>query len=204
MEDLYTAISYGGPLLNRILLLCAGYYHEEKQADLKRKEKKEEKLKSAGPKKREQTKGITVKGVGNLLIRFAKCCNPVPGDDIIGYTTKGRGVSIHRKDCINILSMPEHELPRLIEVQWDMSEENMHYDAEISLLAEDRKGLFADVSKACEEMDINITSVNAKTDKDGITNMTLTLSISNTAHIIKILNRFSQVKSVVDVYRTNS
>ncbi|MDD2301724.1 MAG: bifunctional (p)ppGpp synthetase/guanosine-3',5'-bis(diphosphate) 3'-pyrophosphohydrolase [Bacillota bacterium] len=204
VDDLYTAISYGGPLMNRTLLMCAGYYHEEKQADLKRKEKQEEKIKAAEPKKREHTKGITVKGVGNLLIRFAKCCSPVPGDDIIGYTTKGRGVSIHRKDCINILSMPEHEQARLIEVEWDTSEENISYDAEISLLAEDRKGLFADVSKACEEMDINITSVNAKTDKDGITNMTLTLSISNTAHIIKILNRFSQIRSVVDVYRTNS
>ena len=204
VDDLYTAISYGGPLMNRTLQMCAGYYHEEKQADLKRKEKQEEKIKAAEPKKREHTKGITVKGVGNLLIRFAKCCSPVPGDDIIGYTTKGRGVSIHRKDCINILSMPEHEQARLIEVEWDTSEENISYDAEISLLAEDRKGLFADVSKACEEMDINITRVNAKTDKDGITNMTLTLSISNTAHIIKILNRFSQIRSVVDVYRTNS
>ncbi len=204
IEDLYTAISYGGPLLNRTLLLCAGFYNEEKQADLKKKEKQEEKLKAVDHKKREQTKGITVKGVGNLLIRFAKCCSPVPGDDIIGYTTKGRGVSIHRKDCSNILSMPEPELARLIEVQWDIGEDTMYYDAEISLLAEDRKGLFADVSKACEEMDINITSVNAKTDKDGVTNMTLTLSISNTAHIVKILNRFSQIKSVSQVYRTNS
>jgi GTP pyrophosphokinase len=104
-----------------------------------------------------------------------------------------------------MLSLPEHEQVRLIEVEWDVSEENViSYDAEISLLAEDRKGLFSDVSKACEEMDINITSVNAKTDKSGITNMTLTLAISNTAHIIKILNRFSQIKNVVDVYRTNS
>jgi len=205
VEDLYTAISYGGPLMNRTLLMCAGFYHEEKQADLKRKEKKEEKIKTAEPKRREHTKGVTVKGVGDLLIRFSKCCNPVPGDDIIGYTTKGRGVSIHRKDCINMLSLPEHEQVRLIEVEWDVSEENViSYDAEISLLAEDRKGLFSDVSKACEEMDINITSVNAKTDKSGITNMTLTLAISNTAHIIKILNRFSQIKNVVDVYRTNS
>lgn len=204
IEDLYTAISYGGPLMNRTLLMCAGFYHEEKQADLKRKEKKEEKLKAAEPKRREHTKGVTVKGVGDLLIRFAKCCNPVPGDDIIGYTTKGRGVSIHRKDCINMLSLPENEQMRLIEVAWDASEANIAYDAEISLLAEDRKGLFSDVSKACEEMDVNITSVNAKTDKSGITTMTLTLAITNTAHIIKILNRFSQIRSVVDVYRTNS
>jgi GTP pyrophosphokinase len=184
--------------------MCAGYFHEEKQADLKRQEKQEEIVRTVERKKREQTKGVTVKGVGNLLIRFAKCCNPVPGDDIIGYTTKGRGVSVHRRDCINILSMPEHEQARLIDVQWDLSDDDVYYDAEISLLAEDRKGLFADVSKACEEMDINITGVNAKTDKDGITTMTLTISISNTAHIIKILNRFSQIRNVVDVYRTHS
>ncbi|MFA7502560.1 MAG: bifunctional (p)ppGpp synthetase/guanosine-3',5'-bis(diphosphate) 3'-pyrophosphohydrolase [Anaerovoracaceae bacterium] len=203
-DDLYTAISYGGPLMNRVLLMCAGYYHEEKQADLKRQEKQEETIRTVERKKREHTKGVTVKGVGDLLIRFAKCCNPVPGDDIIGYTTKGRGVSVHRKDCINILSMPEHERMRLIDVEWDLSDEDMYYDAEISLLAEDRKGLFADVSKVCEEMDINITGVNAKTDKDGITTMTLTISISNTAHIIKILNRFSQIRNVVDVYRTHT
>ena len=204
IEDLYTALSYGGVVLNRTLLLCVGYYHEEKQADLIRQEKQETKLKTNDRKKREMTKGVTVKGVGNLLIRFSKCCNPVPGDEIIGYTTKGRGVSIHRKDCINMLSLPEAEQVRFIEVEWEAGEENMYFDAEISLLAEDRKGLFADVSKACEEMDINITSVNAKTDKEGITNMLLTLSISNTGHIIKILNRLSQIKSVVDVYRTNS
>ncbi|NCB41686.1 MAG: bifunctional (p)ppGpp synthetase/guanosine-3',5'-bis(diphosphate) 3'-pyrophosphohydrolase [Clostridia bacterium] len=203
-EDLYTALSYGGPILNKTLLLCAGYYNEENQAEQKKQEKAETKIKTIGHKRREHTKGVTVKGVGDLLIRFSKCCNPVPGDDIIGYTTKGRGVSVHRKDCISIRSLPEEEKCRLIEVEWEENDEDISFDAEISLFAEDRKGLFSDVSKACEEMDINITSVNAKTDKAGITNMILTLSISNTGHIIKILNRFSQIRSVIDVYRTNS
>jgi len=204
VEDLYTVLSYGGVVLNRTLLLCVGYYNEEKQADIKKEEKLETKIKTYDRKKREVTKGVTVKGVSNLLIRYSKCCNPIPGDEIIGYTTKGRGVSIHRKDCSNMLSLPENEKMRFIDVEWESGEDNMYYDAEISLIAEDRKGLFADVSKACEEMDINITSVNAKMDKDGITNMLLTLSISNTGDIIKILNRLTQIKSVVDVYRTNS
>ena len=204
VEDLYTVLSYGGVVLNRTLLLCVGYYNEEKQADIKKEEKLETKIKTYDRKKREVTKGVTVKGVSNLLIRYSKCCNPIPGDEIIGYTTKGRGVSIHRKDCSNMLSLPENEKVRFIDVEWETGEDNMYYDAEISLIAEDRKGLFADVSKACEEMDINITSVNAKMDKDGITNMLLTLSISNTGDIIKILNRLTQIKSVVDVYRTNS
>lgn len=204
LEDLYTALSYGGSIINKTLLLCEGYYNEEKQADLKKQEKLETKIKTVNRKRREHTKGVTVKGVDNLLIRFSKCCNPVPGDDIIGFTTKGRGVSIHRKDCVNIRSLPEQEKQRLISVEWEDSEEDIYFDAEISLLAEDRKGLFSDVSKACEEMDINITSVNAKTTKTGTTNMILTLSISNTRDIVKILNRFSQIKSVVEVYRTNS
>lgn len=204
MEDLYTALSYGGSIVNKTLLLCEGYYNEDRQADIKKQEKLETTIKTVGRKRKEHTRGVTVKGVDNLLIRFSKCCNPVPGDDIIGYTTKGRGVSIHRKDCVNIRALPPQEKQRLISVEWEESEEDIYFDAEISLLAEDRKGLFSDVSKACEEMDINITSVNAKTTKTGTTNMILTLSISNTRDIIKILNRFGQIKSVIEVYRTNS
>lgn len=203
-EDLYTALSYGGSILNKTLLLCVGYDQDDRQADVKKQEQEEISFKTMDRKRREHTKGVTVKGVENLLIRFSKCCNPVPGDDIIGYTTKGRGVSVHRKDCVNIRSLPEQEKLRLISVEWEESEEDVYFDVEINLVAEDRKGLVSDVSKACEEMDINITGVNSKTDRANITTMLLTLAISNTRDVIKILNRFSQIKNVVEVYRTNS
>ena len=139
----------------------------------------------------------------NLLIRFSRCCNPVPGDEIIGYTTKGRGVSIHRKDCINILNLPEAEQGRLIDVEWELNSDGHFYEAGITILADDRKGLFSDVSKVCDDMDINLTGVHAQADNDGVTTMNLMLQIANTGDIEKIIGRFRQIKDVIDVYRTN-
>ncbi len=200
-DDLYTAIGSGGVLLSKVITMLLGYYHDDKQAELRRKEKAElaeENKKKA--KKKEQT-GVTVKGVDNLLVRFSKCCNPVPGDEIIGFITKGRGISVHRKDCINVLTLPEDEKQRCIDVEWDKQKDNMSYDTDIHILAEDRKGLFSDLSRVCEDMDAHITGVNAKSAKDGIVNITMTLSISNTGQIEKVLRSLKNVQGVADVYR---
>ena len=203
IQDLYTAISYGGVPLNRTVLMCAGYYHQEKQEELKRLEKAE--IKKVNPKARpEKTQGVKVKGVDNLLIHYAKCCNPVPGDEIIGFTTKGHGVAVHRKDCPNMLNLSEQDQNRIIEVSWSLPEKGMQFDATIHVIAEDRKGLLAEASKICEEMDINIVGMNAKTDQDGIGHMELTLTLSNTADLLKLIGKFKQIKGVADVYRNNS
>ena len=155
-------------------------------------------------KRPERTRGVSVKGVSNLMIHFAKCCSPVPGDDIVGYTTKGRGVSIHRTDCTNIRALPEAEKLRLIDVSWDDAESGQDFDAAISLITEDRKGLFSDVSKVCLDMDIDISGLNAKKDKDGTCTMDLTLSLANTDDIVKVMSRMKQIKGVLDVFRTRS
>lgn len=131
--------------------------------------------------------GIVVKGVDNLMIRVSKCCNPVPGDEIIGFITKGRGISVHRTDCANVLSMPEEERSRFIEVEWDQTKLDKSYSADISIIADDRKGLLSDISRVCDDMDVNITGVNARSDKDRVVTITMTLSISNTAQMQKIL-----------------
>ncbi len=200
-DDLYTAIGSGGVILSKVANTLLGYYHDDKQAELRRQEKTElaEETKKK-TKKKEQT-GVTVKGVDNLLIRFSKCCNPVPGDEIVGFITKGRGISVHRKDCINVLTLPEEERQRFIDVEWDTQKENMSYDTDINILAEDRKGLFSDLSRVCEDMDVHITGVNAKSAKDGIVNITMTLSISNTSQIEKVLRSLRNVMGVADVYR---
>ena len=117
-EDLYTAISYGGVLLNKICGMLENYYKEEKAIELKRKEKKDSAEGIVNKKKNEgdtSSIGVSVKGVDNLLIRISKCCNPVPGDSIVGFITKGRGISVHRTDCVNMLTLPENEKSRLIE-----------------------------------------------------------------------------------------
>ncbi len=205
LDDMFISAGFGGSALNRTLLLCAGYYHAEKQAELKHQEMVEAGRIKKAKNRPEKTRGVTVKGVDNLLIHFAKCCNPVPGDEIIGYTTKGRGVSVHRKDCVNILAMPEAEQGRLIDVDWELNEEDgeMYFDASLSILAEDRKGLMADVSRVCEDCDVNIVALTCKTDKAGSSTIDITLSISNTNDIEKLQSRFRQVRGVADVYRAN-
>ena len=200
-DDLYTAIGSGGVLLSKVVTMLLGYYHDDKQTELRKKEKTEQAEEGKKKVKKKEQTGVTVKGVDNLLIRFSKCCNPVPGDEIIGFITKGRGISVHRKDCVNVLSLPEDERQRFIEVEWDKQKENMSYDTDINILAEDRKGLFSDLSRICEDMDVHIAGVNAKSAKDGIINITMTLSISNTSQIEKVLRSLRSVPGVADVYR---
>ncbi len=200
-DDLYTAIGSGGMLISKVITMLLGYYHDEKQLELRKKEKVEQAEEGRRKIRPKEQTGVTVKGVDNLLIRFAKCCNPVPGDEIVGFITKGRGISVHRMDCINILSLPEEEKARFIDVEWDKQKENMSYDTDINILAEDRKGLFSDLSRVCEDMDVHIAGVNAKSAKDGVINITMTLSISNTGQIEKILRSLRSVPGVADVYR---
>lgn len=179
IDDLYTAIGSGGLLLSKVVSMLLKYYHDDKQAELIRKQKSEKSSEEGRKRiKNKEPTGVTVKGIDNLLIRFSKCCNPVPGDKIIGFITKGRGISVHRKDCINIISMPEEEKQRFIEVEWDKQKENMSYDSDIHIIAEDRKGLFADLSRACEDMDVHIAGVNAKSAKPADTGILFSIFIS--------------------------
>lgn len=205
-EDFYTQASYGGAFLAKAAVTLIGYYHEEKQEELKKSENDIKNLNITDKKKKNNREknqaGVSVKGVDNLLIRFSRCCNPVPGDEIIGFITKGRGISVHRKDCVNVLSLPADERSRFIEVEWDANEENQSYNVDICILSEDRKGLFSDLSKVCEDMDVHITGVNAKSAKDEIVNITMTLSISNTNQMQKILRSLRSIPGVADVYRS--
>jgi len=199
--DLYAALSAGGSLISKTILLCLSFVREEEQSAIKQKERAERKLQERINKPRTITRGVNVKGVDNLLVRFAKCCNPVPGDDIIGYTTKGRGVSVHRSDCINMITLPDEDAGRIIEVQWQLDEANLFFDAGITIIAEDRKGLFSDISKVCEDMDINLSSVNASSDNTGLSTVHIVLSINNTSDIEKCMARLRQIKNVIEVYR---
>jgi len=183
------------------------YYNEDKKEDIKKEVNDVEILVDEKAKKDKSPVkdkvGVTVKGIDNLMIRVSRCCNPVPGDEIVGYITKGRGISVHRKDCTNITSLPEEEQRRFIEVDWDTTEEKS-YNADITVIAEDRKGLFSDISKVCENMDVHISGVNAKSSKEKTIHIVLTLSISNTAQMKKILRTLHGVAGVSEVYRAKS
>ena len=211
MNELYIQISKGGSLLSKYANLLFTYYNEAVAAEQKKEEEKEraifsqEKKKETKPARRnDDNPGIVVKGMDNLMIRIARCCNPVPGDDIVGFITKGRGISVHRKDCSNITSLPEEEKARFIDVEWEDLKVGKEYDAEIILNGIDRRGLFSDISRACEDMDVDLTGVNAKATRDGDATMTLTVKISSTQQMQKVLRTLRNIEGVTSVYRARS
>ena len=210
MNELYVQINNSGSVLSKYAGLLFKYFDEEAHlAELKQEEK--EKALIADDNKRRKAEehrrdnpGVIVKGMDNLMVRISRCCNPVPGDKIIGFITKGRGVSVHRADCSNMLALPEEEKARFIEVEWEDLKEGKAYDADICIVTADRKRMFSDISKCCEDMDIHISGVNAKSGKDGAVHIILTLSISSTQEMLKVLKNLRGIDGVTDVYRARS
>ena len=145
---------------------------------------------------------VIVEGFDDLLIRFAHCCNPVPGDEIIGFITKGRGVSIHRADCINIQSLSEVDQGRIINVAWDDTKDGLEFEVDLRVLAEDRKGLLVDISKVTDEMGVSISALAAKADRESaVANINLTVALTDTKQLDRIIAKFKQIPGVADVYR---
>ncbi len=216
LDDLYVAIGYGGVPANKVANMLVDFFREEKKEELKQQQQQktlaelEQQQAGQGSSQKEKltkkdASGVRVKGVDNLMIRFAKCCTPVPGDEIIGFITKGRGISVHRKDCANMLSVPEEEKGRFIQVEWDEEDQAAHsYEAEISILAEDRKGLLLDISIVMQEMDVNVRSLNVKTTKDKIATFSMIVNITAKDQLSKILTRLRSIPSIVDAYRATS
>ena len=148
--------------------------------------------------------GIVVEGIHDVAVRFSKCCSPIPGDEIIGFVTRGRGVSIHRTDCVNILSLSEIDRDRLIEAEWQKAaaKTDERYMADINLYSNNRNGLLADITKALTEKNINITSMNVRTSKQGTATISLSFEISNKEELISIIDRLRSIEDVIDIERT--
>jgi GTP pyrophosphokinase len=144
---------------------------------------------------------INILGTGGLLVNFAKCCNPTPGDPITGYITRGRGVTIHRADCANILSLNDPE--RLIDVSWGGSDEEQHYRVPVEIVAYDREGLIRDISTVIADERINIAEVRVSTRQE-IATFHITMEISHSQQLSRILSKITQIKSVVEAYRSHS
>ena len=148
--------------------------------------------------------GIVVQGANDVSVRFSKCCNPVPGDEIVGFITRGRGVSIHRTDCANLLNMPEHDRARLIEAEWQVREEDTDqtYTTEINIYANNRKGLLADVSRIFLELDIDIISINVSNNKKGRATLSMSFDITGVSQLNRIISKIRGVEGVIDIERT--
>ena len=146
---------------------------------------------------------IIVKGVHDVAVRFSKCCNPVPGDEICGFVTRGRGVSIHRRDCVNVIKMQEEDKTRLIEAKWQQETSgDGKYAATIKIFANNRSGLLADVSRTLSEKNIDILSMNTRTSKQGLATMETSFQVSSRDQLRDIVEKIRQIDSVIDIERT--
>lgn len=209
-EEGYAQMANGGTLVSKFCNLLFSYYNEDNKIENKTDEsiiddiKTQEARRQKAERRQKDSPGVIVKGADNLMIKLAKCCNPVPGDEIVGFITKGRGISVHRKDCSNIANLSDQEKARFIEVEWEDLKAGKSYDAEICIVGNDRKGVLSDISRVCEDLDIHLSGVNAKTGKDGSLNMTITLSISSTQEMQKVLRLLRNIDGIQHVYRAKS
>ncbi|MFO7815745.1 MAG: bifunctional (p)ppGpp synthetase/guanosine-3',5'-bis(diphosphate) 3'-pyrophosphohydrolase [Halanaerobiales bacterium] len=154
------------------------------------------------PSSKSSDKGVKVKGVDNLKVRTAKCCNPVPGDNIVGYITRGRGVSIHRKGCPNLKSLIENDEERIIEVKWDQKRAES-YIVDLNVEAVDKSALLNDITRLIKNEQIKLLSVNARTDKYGKAYINLSVELSSIEHMKDIMNKIKDIAGVLSVQRAN-
>ena len=150
-------------------------------------------------------KGIIVKGIDDVAVRFSKCCSPVPGDEIVGFVTRGRGVSIHRTDCVNVMALPEIDRIRLIDADWQQAAvegSSEKYTADINIYANNRNGLLADISKALTEKNIDILSLNTRLSKQGIVTMSTSFEITSRDELNHVIEKIRNIESVIDIERT--
>lgn len=149
--------------------------------------------------------GIVVKGIHDVAVRFSKCCSPVPGDEIVGFITRGRGVSIHRTDCINIINLSDGERVRLIDAEWQQAENatgSEMYTAEIMIFANNRTGILVDISKIFTETKTDVTSMNCRTSKQGTASISIAFEIHGRDELNRIIDKLRRVESVLDIERT--
>ncbi|MBR4026283.1 MAG: bifunctional (p)ppGpp synthetase/guanosine-3',5'-bis(diphosphate) 3'-pyrophosphohydrolase [Lachnospiraceae bacterium] len=155
--------------------------------------------------KKKSRSGIIVKGLYDMAVHFSKCCSPVPGDEIIGFVTRGRGVSIHRTDCTNVLSLSDIERTRLIEAEWQADaeiEELGDYYTEIKIFCNDKAGLLVEVSRVFAERDINIVGIHSKTSKQGIATMEVSFNTKGRHEINSLIERLRQIDNILEIERT--
>ena len=156
------------------------------------------------PEKKSKS-GIIVKGLYDVAVHFSKCCSPVPGDEIVGFVTRGRGVSIHRTDCINIINLSDMERERLIDAEWQHDEESGNsglYLAEIKVFCNNRTGLLVDITRAFTERAIDINAIHSKTSKQGIATIDISFNTKGKAELTSVIDKLRQIDSIIDIERT--
>ena len=154
--------------------------------------------------RRDGKSGIVVRGLHDVAVHFAKCCSPIPGDEIVGYVTRGRGVTIHRTDCINIINMPESDRIRLIDAEWNISDDEKEsgtYAAEINVFASNRTGLLVDISRVFTERKIDIGQMNVRTSKQGTATMEVSFNVHSVSELGALIAQLRQIPDILDIER---
>ncbi|MDU5144400.1 MAG: bifunctional (p)ppGpp synthetase/guanosine-3',5'-bis(diphosphate) 3'-pyrophosphohydrolase [Paenibacillus dendritiformis] len=202
IEDMMSAIGFGGITASQIVTrLTEKLRKETEEANQIELTHEVKEVKKEPERKSRPAHGVRVEGIDNLLVRFARCCNPVPGDEIVGYVTRGRGVSIHRADCLNIpTTIDGEEAERIIDVQWgDSSEAN--YSVDIEITGMDRRGFLNEVLQAVSESKTNIAAVSGRSDRNRLAMIHMTILIRNTDHLHSVVEKIKRVKDVYTVQR---
>jgi GTP diphosphokinase / guanosine-3',5'-bis(diphosphate) 3'-diphosphatase len=195
-EEMYAAIGYGGitaaQVVGRITEKLRKQREEKAAPEIKGDYKQD------FTKRKTPDQGISVKGIDNLLVRFSRCCSPIPGDEIVGYITRGRGVSVHRANCPNIEH--EEEKDRLIQVEWE-GQLIQEYNVEIEVTGHDRSGLLNEVLNTVADSKTNIVAVSGKADKNKVAKINMTIAINNVNHLQKVVERLKKIRDVYTVRR---
>ena len=199
LDEMYAAVGFGANSATKVIArMLIEYRKDHKEEEIE--EKLEQLSKSRNERRiKPSSNGIIVKGIDNCLVKLSKCCNPLPGDEIIGYITKGRGVSVHRKDCVNVKDLLKEE-NRIIDVSW-VEEKQASYNVDIEIDANDRSGLLADITKSLTSTKANIVGINARTGKDRIAIIEITIETKNIDELNTILKAIRKVDSVYEVKR---
>jgi GTP pyrophosphokinase len=203
IDDMLSAIGFGGITAAQICTKLTEKLRKEAEEASQIELTNEKKEVKTAPtlRKTRPTLGVSVKGVDNLLVRFARCCNPVPGDEIVGYITRGRGVSVHRADCQNIpIGEDGEETARVIEVEWEQSVE-ANYSVDIEITGHNRNGLLNEVLQAVAETKTNISAVSGRSDKNRLAMIHMTILIRNIDHLQSVVEKIKRVKDVYSVQR---
>lgn len=207
-DSVLAAIGHGGLKEGQIANRMYEFYEADHKSEITDEEVAKEIADNAEKKQlhaenHKHSNGIIVKGVHDLSVRFSKCCNPLPGDEIVGFVTRGRGISIHRNDCINVISLPDIDRARLIDADWqeDAASEDGIYQVEIVIYANNRKGLLVDISRTLTERNVNIVSVNSRVSKQDVATMVLVFETSGKEEMNHIIDKLSNVESVIDIER---
>ena len=203
-DSVLAAIGHGGLKEGQVFNKLVEAYDKENKKNLTDEQvleaasETQEKLHIAKSKS-----GIVVKGIHDVAVRFSKCCNPIPGDEIVGFVTRGRGITIHRTDCVNVLNMSETDRTRLIEAEWQQpdTKEKEKYMAEIQVYANNRTGLLVDLSKIFTERKIDLRSINSRTSKQEKATISMSFEIGSKEELRSLIEKIRQVESVIDVER---